>query len=241
MTYGQALLAVGALMSALLIACGSGAYAVAISGCSASVDPVVGTGAPIVGRFAWLATNKDAFSALQSVVTILAVLAGAFWGYLKVIRGRVYTTRLEPTVAGRVVSGTDYQALVLAVSIRNVGLTRAWIDQERSTLEVKYMSGEDYEPVYHSPALTPLGVHNAIRYHQWVEPGECIKEESLFALPMTPMHALTVQFRLLRLGSNRQRQGGGLGRSGVEWNAVTVVLPEAPAVVPACALQSLGM
>jgi hypothetical protein len=173
-------------------------------------------------QLASLAAAKDAVATLESIVTIGAVLLGGAWAYFKFINGRVFTTRLEPDIDGRIVRQAGSQLAVIKVRIKNVGLTRARIDNQHSTVEVLAYPASNYFPQFHNAIFDTLGPLRAVTLHGWIEPGEQIEEEHLIALPITPFLALRLQLRLLQHPAR-------LWSRGVEWNAVAVVTPNDPA------------
>lgn len=174
----------------------------------------------------FLGDYKEGIGALQNLLTMVAILLGGAWAYFKFIKGRVFATRLEPHIEGRIVRTADGQFAILTVSIENVGLSRVTLNGEQSTIEVFAYPAENYMPEFHDALLDSLGVTLAVTAHEWIEPGECISEQRIVALPPEPMLALKVHLRIL--------QAGSLVR-GVEWNAVAIAAPEAekPAQAPA--------
>jgi hypothetical protein len=170
------------------------------------------------GLLSLLKAAKDPVETLEHLVTIAAVVLGGAWAYFKFVRGRVFTTRLEPTVAGRMVQAGNARFAVVTVSIHNVGLTRVDIDKARSTVEVLAYPPGNYLPEFHNAFLDTLGVIRAVAHHAWIEPDECVVEEHVVALPAQPLLALRLQLRVLQ-----QRRAVWL--PGVEWNAVAIVTP----------------
>jgi hypothetical protein len=162
-----------------------------------------------------LAEWNDLAGSVESVVTIIALLMGAIWAYFKVLRGRVYTSRLEPTVKGTLYWGDNFQVLVVETSLTNVGLTRVFIDRNDSSIEVLSYPIDHYSSEFHEAITTRLGTVDGVERHEWIEPGECIREQKLIAVPREDLVALIVKFRILP----RRRWV----RKRTEWNAVAVV------------------
>ena len=70
----------------------------------------------------------------QRGATTLALVLGGLWAYYKYIRGRVFSHRLELTIEGRLLEREAVATLSLEVRVKNVGLARFVIDQERTLL-----------------------------------------------------------------------------------------------------------
>lgn len=159
---------------------------------------------------------KDILAAAQSLVTIAAILFGGVWAYFKYLRGRTYRPRLEPSVNGIIVRSDVANLAIISLSVKNVGLSRVLLDKPKSTLEVSGFSNADYRQEFHRALTRTLGVVNVLETHEWVEPGECIREDHLFALPTDNSQIIVVNFRLIQRSS-------AVRTSNVEWNAVGVL------------------
>lgn len=163
--------------------------------------------------------TKAVVEIVQGVMTTLAIIVGAIWAYFKVLKGRVYTRRLEPSLEGTIVSGTGHKLLVVRLAIKNVGLTRVNLDGDRSTLEVRAYRPADYIAEFHNAFTQRLGVVQAVRSHGWIEPGECINENHLLALPNDDLLGVVVRLSLLE---DRKRQSP---KDAIVWNAVAIITP----------------
>jgi hypothetical protein len=168
-----------------------------------------------------LAEAKDAAAVLQSLVTVAAFLFGGAWAYFKFVKGRVFTTRLEPVIEGRIVSYGARSVAVLRVSIRNVGLSKVNIDGDESTIEVLGFPADSYVAEFHSSYDTKFGVIRALTTHSWIEPGELIVEDRIVTLPPTELFALKVHLRILQSHRSSWRR-----RARVEWDAVAILTPD---------------
>lgn len=162
---------------------------------------------------------KDALAAAQSAATILALIVGAFWAYFKVFKGRIYTRRLEPTISATIRSGQDYMCAIVKITVTNVGLARVDLDLNDSTISAKYYDKASYEPTFHNVIWSDLGTTDAFIHHAWVEPGEVVTEERLFALPIDLLIAAEFHLRLL---SKPTYFFFFWRRPRTEWNALTV-------------------
>ena len=66
--------------------------------------------------------TKAVVDIAQGAMTTVAIVVGAIWAYFKVLKGRVYTRRLEPALEGTMVMGSSHKLLVVRLAIKNVGL-----------------------------------------------------------------------------------------------------------------------
>jgi hypothetical protein len=71
-----------------------------------------------------LSDIKDCFDIVQKAFTIAGLCVGGVWAYYKFIRGRVFTSRLEPTVSARAFADEKNTVLIATVSLKNVGLSK---------------------------------------------------------------------------------------------------------------------
>lgn len=163
--------------------------------------------------------TKAVVNIAQGAMTTVAIVVGAIWAYFKVLKGRVYTRRLEPALEGTMVMGSSHKLLVVRLAIKNVGLTRVNLDNERSNLEVRAYRPADYIPEFHNAFTERLGVVQAIRSHGWIEPGECITENHLLALPNDDLLGVVVRLSLLE---DLKHQSP---KDAIVWNAVAIITP----------------
>jgi hypothetical protein len=74
-----------------------------------------------------LATNKDALSALQSVVQVVVLTAGAIFSYYRFFRGRTFVSRAEINIVVQVLSaGEDQHLHSVIVQFKNLGTVSIW-------------------------------------------------------------------------------------------------------------------
>ena len=165
-----------------------------------------------------LGISKDDLDGAEHLVTAAAVVLGGGWAYIKFVRGRVFKARLEPTIEGRLVQAGKCQFAVVKVCIRNVGLSKVQINKKLSNITVSSYIEDNYISKFHSAVLDELGLVRAINLHQWIEPGESVVEEHIFALPVEPLLAIRLQLNVLQ-----ERRNAWF--PGVEWNAVAIVTP----------------
>jgi len=75
----------------------------------------------------WLTEQKDALSALSSIVTMLILLAGSVFSYYRFFRGRTLSLRAE-LVLNASIHATPEKYLIHAITLtaKNVGSTTIW-------------------------------------------------------------------------------------------------------------------
>jgi hypothetical protein len=132
----------------------------------------------------------------DKVVQITAVIVGGVWAYLKFIRGRVYYTRLEPSVAATTFrkDGTDY--LLATVTLKNVGATKVDIVQEGTALRVFACPAYGSQNALLSVDWNRLRTVSIFQEHAWIEAGETIQDSLLFVLPPNQT-AVKMQVRIV--------------------------------------------
>src|SRR5438876_8486600 len=92
---------------------------------------------------------SEILAALESTFVILGVTIGGLWAYYVHIRGRVYRTRLEPKVTGRLVRKGNTVWVAARAQLRNVGLSLADLQQEGSGLRISgFEAGERLAHIY---------------------------------------------------------------------------------------------
>ncbi|HKS29591.1 MAG TPA: hypothetical protein VJS44_17310 [Pyrinomonadaceae bacterium] len=147
-------------------------------------------------------------SIAEHVLTVAAILAGGFWAYYKVFKGRVYTSRLELVVEGKVVTINGNSYLSANMQMENVGLTRVEIQQRGSGLDVYAHGAAAASTIIHAVPWTFVTTFTVFAAHEWIEPGERISEPLLVALP-SPQTA----YKLELIINSR----------GISWRAMTII------------------
>jgi hypothetical protein len=140
----------------------------------------------------------ELLDALQKLFTILAIIAGGVWAYFHYFRRRTYRLRLEPKVSGTVIFRDGMRYLIATAQLKNVGLSKARIEQRGTALRVYA-----YYPSAHT--LSACRCVNTIRiatfpvfeHHEWIESGELIEDQRLIAMPSEEQIAFLVELRLV--------------------------------------------
>jgi hypothetical protein len=125
-----------------------------------------------------------------------AVVIAGTWAYLKFIKGRVYHTRLEPSVDGKVFQHDLHEYVSVVARLNNVGASKVDLRQEGTALEVScadlYPESFDHKFV----RWTRIATAPVFKRHRWIEASETIEEAALFRLP-SETSAVKIEFRLV--------------------------------------------
>lgn len=111
-----------------------------------------------------LASNKEALSALNSVVTIIAVVVGGVFSYYRFFRGRTFYSRAELKIVVAIIPtkpGTNMHAVVLEV--KNIGTLSIWNPVPVMRVQLYGPNGVE-DRVYDSwsEARSPTGEHGTL-------------------------------------------------------------------------------
>lgn len=158
----------------------------------------------------WTRT-KDVVDVVKNVVTIIAVGAGAVWGYFNFFKGRTYRSRLEPKVSGKLISRNGAHYLVVTAQLKNVGLSDVKINQKGSGLRVFAYAVVEQVAKARSVQQSRLITVAVFEEHGWIEPGELIEDQRLVAIPDIEYVALQTKLRIV---SNK-----------IEWNSAAIIEP----------------
>jgi hypothetical protein len=137
---------------------------------------------------------------LEKAVTIAALLIGGVWTYYHFIRGRTYRLRLEPTVSGTMTSVRSGRRLIVTSRLKNVGLSKATIQQAGSALRVLTGAIELGAAQIAAVDWTHIGTFPVFKDHGWVESGETITEQAMFVLPAQKHLPVRLELRIVSDG-----------------------------------------
>jgi hypothetical protein len=164
-----------------------------------AVDAVRGTATRLVEA---AATDPSTLDTLGSVVDVIgglvtagAVVVGGFWAYVKLIKGRTYRPHVEVAVDGEWLGPNGLLGLRLSITVKNIGAGKVEVLQRGSGVMVSRTADAQPAPPAET-AWEPLGVYEIFVEHQWIEPGETIRDELLLRLPLDPQ-VVEVQTRLV--------------------------------------------
>jgi len=167
---------------------------------------------------AFLTSWRDAFASVQSISTVVAVIIAGVWAYYKIFAGKLYYKRLELSVSGLLFDTRAAHLVLAKLCIRNVGLSRVFLEPGLSTLEVSEYVLENYESIFHSAVWDESKAISVFEDHEFIEPGEVIYEERLLGLPVGSLLALKLGLRVL---SRRRKLAPGTRQ--MEWNAISII------------------
>jgi hypothetical protein len=135
----------------------------------------------------------------QKILSNLAILVGGCWVYFQYFRGRTFHDRIELEVGGTVQRRGEEKYLAVAVKVKNVGLSRVLLEQEGSGLRL-FLCNTIQPAPQRAVQLewNLIGAFSVLEGHDWVEPGEVISEQHLFALPSRNIvAAVKIQLQLV--------------------------------------------
>lgn len=85
----------------------------------------------------WLANQKDALSALNSIVTMLILVAGAIFSYYRFFKGRTLSLRVELSLEASVhETPQHYRIHAISLSAKNVGSSTVWNPLPTITVQI---------------------------------------------------------------------------------------------------------
>jgi hypothetical protein len=155
----------------------------------------------------------------ESIIRTVALIAGGAWAYAKFVRGRVFRSRLEPSVSGDAIMGADHVTISISISVKNVGLSRVEIRQNGSGLRVSAAETKAPKEMV-SAKWRHLGTFPILENHAWIEPGEAVGEDRLAILPKEKLTSILLE---LHVGSKE-----------LEWVATRIIVVKANAGANAC-------
>ena len=116
----------------------------------------------------------------EKVVKIIGVILAGGWAYYHYFRGRTYRPRLEPGVSATFREKSNSGYVIALVELTNVGLSRFVLDQARTGLVV--LTCNSFGGPMKRIQWTARGAFPVFESHDWIEPGETIKNRVLFEI-----------------------------------------------------------
>ena len=143
-------------------------------------------------------TASAVIDGAHKLAQIVAIVIGGIWAYYKFFRGRTFRPRLEPALEASILQIAALRHLKVKARVKNVGLSRVVIDREVSGLRVFV-----YEPA-DGVATSKVGsvdwqrvrTVDVFKEHGWVEPGETIEDNWLFAVSDQQAAAFRLELKL---------------------------------------------
>ncbi|MEH6436901.1 hypothetical protein [Massilia sp. DD77] len=85
----------------------------------------------------WLAGQKDALAALNSIVTMLILVAGSIFSYYRFFKGRTLSLRVELSLEASVHQTPEqYRIHAISLSAKNVGSSTVWNPTPQITVQI---------------------------------------------------------------------------------------------------------
>src|ERR1017187_9873850 len=119
----------------------------------------------------------------DKIVKICAVVVGGVWAYVRFVKGRLFQTRLEPSVSGRFFHRAERTYLVTTVKLKNVGSSKVDIQQKGTVLEVLGCPGNLDGRMSNPIAWRELRLVPVFEDHDWLEPSETVEDTAMIVLP----------------------------------------------------------
>ncbi len=143
---------------------------------------------------------------LSKAFTILAIVVGGIWSYLKFIRGQVFATRLEVKVDAKVISNNETRHLLVSSQLRNVAaspvnLSKIIIQQRGSGLMIYTCAAQNhYDAVTNNVEWNRVATFPVFESIQLVRANDQVTEQSLFTLPKGNFVAFKLVLRIVSKG-----------------------------------------
>ena len=126
---------------------------------------------------------------LEHVLTAAALLAGGIWTYYRFFKGRVWKPRLELGVFGETSKIGDTSYLLVLVELRNVGSSKVELTKSGVSLQVsaerprpRVSESDARKYRVRSVGWDSLWPFDILERHEWIEPGETIRDQTLIEL-----------------------------------------------------------
>ena len=132
----------------------------------------------------WILLPWDVwFDQTDKGIRALAVIVGGGWAYMKFARGRIFHTRLEPTVSGRCFEDKRGDYVIATVKLKNVGASKLHLQGKGTVLIVDGCArARDNAPARPVEWLT-INIKSIFEDHTGVEPSETIQSSVMVDLP----------------------------------------------------------
>jgi hypothetical protein len=145
------------------------------------------------------AGSGDWLGQAESGFTILAIIVGGVWAYYNFFKGRLYRTRLEPSISGRYLRRNGGAWLIATVRLRNAGVAKAEITQEGSGVRLSVSDASVPVPVPGKAEWRLGATFSVLQNHRWIESGETVSEEHLIEVEDQEDPAFLLEMRIISL------------------------------------------
>jgi flagellar biogenesis protein FliO len=163
---------------------------------------------------------KDLADIVKSVVTIVGILIGGAWSYMRFVRGRILKPHVNVRVSGSVRSVGDRHFVVVRVSVVNKGNVVVHVDHRETSVAV-FAERRSRGRI----AWADIDALVVLEETNLVEPDEDVEAEYLVPLPCAPKVPLRVIFHV-----KARARFFGIGRVS-RWETSHVIVPKEKADV----------
>lgn len=126
---------------------------------------------------------KDGFEIAETFTAITAIIIGAIVSYIKFFRGRTNYTRLDPSLAGEIISGEKSDFLWLKVGLKNIGTTKATLKHKGMRVDLYLPESFGDSQMFDRVPWEHRETYGIFGKEESLESGEAIKEEYMIILP----------------------------------------------------------
>jgi hypothetical protein len=133
---------------------------------------------------------------LDTASKIAITIIGLAWTLLTYVRGRTFRRRLDPKITGQIFSKNDVHLLLITVTVKNVGLSRANLYQRGTWIKVFRVQAKDGASSWALPEDNRLLTAPIFQKHSWVEPGEEVHDVFIVQLPQRTPDDVAIRLNL---------------------------------------------
>ena len=156
----------------------------------------------------------------KNVAQILAVVAGGVWAYYSFVRSRTFKPMLDLSLTGAMhICEGGTADILFTLQIKNIGKARVKIAQEGTALTIWEAVPITAETPT-SPAWRQVVVASVFKKHDWIEPGETIRDPQIWKVSLNETTAFKLDLRILCKRTVWPR---------IEWND-SLIIPTQPDV-----------
>jgi hypothetical protein len=144
-------------------------------------------------------------SAIEHVVTTLALITGGIWAYYKVFKSRTFVARVVLSISGSIIPANGTVIVAASFQVKNVGLSQIKFRKESALIRLlAYTEPSDSKIMKIDWKL--LGAYNIFERHSWIEPGEVISDEVAISIPTAEYSAFLLELRIVGGVPNRKNE-----------------------------------
>jgi hypothetical protein len=127
------------------------------------------------------------FDIFSKLLTMIALVLGAIVAYFKFVKGRIYRPRIEPAITGKFAEVNGISFVLIEIILKNVGTSKISLDQSSGLDicldEIRKLPVNPAErlPIETAEWQEPKSF-KVFQDHKWIESGETIREEKMFAI-----------------------------------------------------------